>query len=267
MKATVSTVNKENSEEVSKDTQLPPPTVLEYILFPFFLLAFFGTLVFYDFVLKTISFVYPKAREWGAYHFNKWVLYSLKVVGTKVKIRGQEHLPESGPCVIVSNHQSMFDIPSIHVACKKLLPRFVAKIELGRGIPGVSACLRISNAALIDRSDAPQALKELKRFSDFIKQSKTSAVIFPEGTRARFHTPKAFKKKGTITLIKETAPVWIIPVSIQNSWKLQARKYGPLPLGVEIELYIHKPVFFEGNENSEQILDQIEHEIKSLLIN
>jgi 1-acyl-sn-glycerol-3-phosphate acyltransferase len=248
------------------DTRLPPPRILEYILFPFFILAFFGTLILFDIIIKIISLTFPKGKEWAALWFNTFVLYSLKVVGTRFSITGQEHLPSSGPCIIISNHQSMFDIPGIHVACAKLLPRFVAKKELGKGIPGVSPCLRISDAALIDRSDAAQALKEIKRFAKFIKETKTSAVIFPEGTRARFHTPRAFKTRGANTLIKESAPVWIVPISIQNSWKLQARKFGPLPLRVHIKLHIHPPHFIENDNLSEETILKVEQEIKSLLI-
>jgi 1-acyl-sn-glycerol-3-phosphate acyltransferase len=266
MKTSASSVESKPVKPETQGTGLPPPGILEYFLFPFFLLAFFGTLILYDIILKFVTWVIPFAKEWGAYHFNNCVLYSLKVVGTKVKISGQENLPDSGPCIIISNHQSMFDIPSIHVACKKLLPRFVAKKELGRGIPGVSTCLRLSGAALIDRSDAQQAVREISRFGKFIRESGTSAVIFPEGTRARYHTPRAFKKRGAIALMKEVTPGWIIPVSIQNSWKLQARKYGPLPIGVEIDLHIHKAVFLENPDEAGLILEQVEEEIKSLLI-
>jgi 1-acyl-sn-glycerol-3-phosphate acyltransferase len=266
MKTSTPAMNKESTKADNADTGLPPPGLAEYILFPLFLLAFFGTLVLYDIILKFVTWCVPSAKEWGAYHFNNCVLYSLKVVGTKVKISGQEHLPDSGPCIIISNHQSMFDIPSIHVACRKLLPRFVAKVELGKGIPGVSTCLRLSGAALIDRSDANQALRELKRFGEFIKESKTSAVIFPEGTRARYHTPKPFKKRGTLALMKEIAPVWIVPVSVKNSWKLQARKFGPLPLGVQIQLHIHPPMYLDSVSEAGKILDMAEEKIKSLLI-
>jgi 1-acyl-sn-glycerol-3-phosphate acyltransferase len=250
-----------------EDTILPPPSILEFILFPFFILAFLGTLILFDIIIKIISFTFPKGKEWVALWFNTFVLYSLKVVGTRLSVIGQEHLPPSGPCIIISNHQSMFDIPSIHVTCRKLLPRFVAKKELGKGTPGVSACLRISDAALIDRSDATQALREIKRFGKFIKETSTSGVIFPEGTRARFHTPRAFKTRGVNTLIKETAPIWIVPITIQNSWKLQARKFGPLPIGVNIILNIHPPHFIKNADHSEETILKVEQEIKSLLVN
>ena len=249
----------------NKEDHLGKKNLLEYLLFPIFIFSFFFVIITFDIILKIIRLFIPSLKEWGAYAFNKSVLLSLKTIGSSLEVSGEENLPPSGPSIIISNHQSMFDIPSIHVTCKKLLPRFVAKIELGKGIPGVSACLRISDAALINRSDSGQAVKELRRFAKFIKESKTSAVIFPEGTRARFHTPKPFKKKGSLLLIKETAPVWIIPISIKNSWKLQARKYGPAPLGVKIKLHIHPAVFFNGEGDLDKIFEKIESKIKSEL--
>lgn len=266
MKTKTSEVSTGSTNNMTNSPSLPKPGILEYILFPFFLIAFLGTLLLFDLVIKVTNRLFPSKKEWAAYQFNKFVLLSLKVVGTSLSISGRENLPDSGPAIIISNHQSMFDISSIHVACKELLPRFVAKIELGKGIPGISACLRYSDAALIDRSDTMQALRELKRFAAFIKESKTSAVIFPEGTRARFHEPKPFKKRGTISLLKDTTPVWVIPVSVQNSWKLQARKYGPLPIGVKIKLHIHEPIYLEKGADIDHVFDTAESKIKSLLI-
>ena len=68
------------------------------------------------------------------------------------------------PLIIVSNHQSMNDIPPIIWYMRKYHPKFVSKIELGKGIPSVSYNLRHGGSALIDRKDSKQALVAIARF-------------------------------------------------------------------------------------------------------
>lgn len=245
------------------EAALPPPSLLEYILFPFFILAFLFTLLSFDLIQRIHFIVHPKSIELSFVWFNRFILYSLRVLGTKLSITGQNELPGEGPAIIISNHQSMFDISSIHVAAESLRPKFVAKKELGKGIPGVSKCLRYSGAALIDRNDPLQALPEIERFAKLLKEKKTSGVIFPEGTRARSGTVKSFKKRGPVTLMEAARPIWVIPVTVQNSWKLQARKFGPIPFGVVIEVTIHEPIFLDDTKSAKEVFRHAETVIRS----
>ncbi|HMO17933.1 MAG TPA: lysophospholipid acyltransferase family protein [Oligoflexia bacterium] len=261
MSNTKTTTQDENLND-SPEALLPPPSIAEYLVFPFFLIAFISTLILFEIIQRANKLIYPKNTEYSILWFNRFVLYSLRIALVRLHIEGKEKLPKEGPAVVISNHQSMFDISSIHVAVAELKPRFVAKKELGQGIPGVSTCLRYSNAALIDRSDPAQALPEIERFAKFLKEKKACGVIFPEGTRARSDSIKSFKKRGPLTLMDAVKPAWIIPVTIQNSWKLQARKRGPLPLGVDINLKIHTPLFLEENGNSNDIFRKAESMIR-----
>lgn len=240
------------------------PSYLEYILFPIFLFFFLSTLLLFELIQQIVKLTNPslKTIDFCSLWFNKFVLYSLKVVGTRIEVTGQENLPETGPAVIISNHQSMFDISSIHVSCAKIRPRFVAKFELSKGIPGISTCLKLSKAALIDRSDPSQALPEIQRFGVFIKESKTSGVIFPEGTRARGSELKEFKKRGAISLLEQVTPAIVIPVCVENSWKLQARKYGPLPIGVTIRIKILESIPLNSPEDAKFVYRKVENLIK-----
>ncbi len=55
------------------------------------------------------------------------------VVGVllRPRVRGREHLPASGPLLLVSNHQSFWDIPVLGYAQPRII-RFMAKSELFR---------------------------------------------------------------------------------------------------------------------------------------
>ena len=54
--------------------------------------------------------------------------------------------------LIVSNHQSLADIPAVTVCFPRHPVRFVAKRELRRGIPYISRSLRFGRSALVSRT-------------------------------------------------------------------------------------------------------------------
>src|SRR5258705_514090 len=69
-----------------------------------------------------------------------------------------------------------------------------------------------------------------KKMADYIEKHKRSAVIFPEGTRSRDGVPKEFAQTGLKILCKNATSAHIVPISINNSWKLL--KYGTFPYGL-----------------------------------
>lgn len=75
---------------------------------------------------------------------------NLALAGVKVRVNLPAELPTGRPVILVVNHQSMFDIPVLKWHLRQLHPRFVSKVELGRGIPSISAVLRYGGAALIN---------------------------------------------------------------------------------------------------------------------
>ena len=65
--------------------------------------------------------------------------------------------------MIVSNHQSIADIPALAICFPHHGLRYVAKRELGRGIPYISQNLRVGGSALISRTGKfDQGQKELR---------------------------------------------------------------------------------------------------------
>tara|TARA_B100000809_G_C15085012_1_gene511108 strand:- start:654 stop:1286 length:633 start_codon:yes stop_codon:yes gene_type:complete len=167
---------------------------------------------------------------------------SLFILGVFVSVENNQNLPENTTLIFVSNHQGMFDIPPIIWAFRKYHPKFVSKKELGKGIPSISFNLRHGGAALIDRKDAKQAISTLGTFAKNIHKNKWSAVIFPEGTRSRTGEPKKFATNGLKMLVKYNKEGYIVPLTINNSWKVF--KYGKFPLGIgaPISIITHKPI-------------------------
>ncbi len=142
----------------------------------------------------------------------------------------------------MSNHQSTYDIPPIFWYLRKYHPKFVSKIELGKGIPSVSYNLRHGGSVLIDRRDPRQALKALSDFGAYIEKKNHSAVIFPEGTRSRNGVPKRFSENGLKMMVKKASSSYVVPISINNSWKIV--QHGTFPLGIfnKITFDVHKAI-------------------------
>lgn len=173
----------------------------------------------------------------------QWFLMrSANVLGTTFDCIGREKLPVDKPIVYVSNHQSMFDIVSIIWFLKATHPKFVSKKELGKGVPSVSFNLKYGGSVLIDRKDPKQALPAIKGLGQYIQKYNRSAVIFPEGTRSKNGTPKSFAENGMKMLCKFAPDAYVVPLTINNSWKLFRYGIFPMGLGSKITLEVHEPM-------------------------
>ena len=168
-------------------------------------------------------------------------------------------MPEKGPLIIVANHQSMYDIPPMIWHLRKYHPKFVSKKELGKGIPSVSFNLRHGGSVLIDRKDRRQAMRAIADMGSYIEKTGHTAVIFPEGTRSRDGHPKPFRTIGLKILIENAPSAHILPVSINNSWKML--RYGKFPLGIgnHIRFELHSPL--PARDSTKETLVAVEKQI------
>jgi 1-acyl-sn-glycerol-3-phosphate acyltransferase len=162
------------------------------------------------------------------------------VLGTNYKIENRESIPKGVPIIFVANHQGMYDIIGMIWFLRKFHPKFVSKIELGKGIPSVSFNLRHGGSVLIDRKDPKKAIPLIKGLSEYIEKSKHSAVIFPEGTRSKTGKPKEFAQSGVKILCKYAPSAYVVPITINNSWKFFRFGIFPYGLGNHITFTIHK---------------------------
>ncbi|PLB20500.1 MAG: 1-acyl-sn-glycerol-3-phosphate acetyltransferase [Flavobacteriaceae bacterium FS1-H7996/R] len=185
------------------------------------------------------------------------------ILGTRFTFNNPYQIDTNQPLIIVANHQSLHDIYPITWYMRKHHPKFISKIELGRGIPSVSYNLRHGGAALIDRKNPRQSLPALMKFGEYIETNKRAAVIFPEGTRSKNGEPKPFQTKGLEVLLKKIPSATVVPITINNSWKML--KYGkfPLGLGTHIAFTVHKPLKVSTFVNKEELINSIEATIKN----
>lgn len=166
----------------------------------------------------------------------------LYVIGNRCSYHNTQNLPIDKALIIVSNHQSMFDIIAISWFLRKHHPKFISKVELGKGWPSVSFNLRNGGSVLIDRQNPRQSIPALTKFSKYIAQQNRSAVIFPEGTRSKTGELKPFSTTGLKILLKNIPDALVVPVTINNSWKLLKHGSFPVNAGVNLSLTVQEPL-------------------------
>ncbi len=188
---------------------------------------------------------------------NWFLMRCTNILGTRYRFDNLHDIPTDRPLIIVTNHQSMYDIPPIIWHMRKHHPKFVAKKELGKGIPSVSYNLRNGGSALIDRKDGKQAIMAIGQLGSYIEEHHRSAVIFPEGTRSRTGQPKPFKPMGLKMLMRKSPSALIVPITINNSWKLLRYGQFPMGLGAYLKFKVHKPI--ENSTDADALIQKVEH--------
>lgn len=213
-----------------------PLSVLHYI-------AFGGVLlIFHPIQWIAFNVFGKKAHRRIVIIMNVLLTWSLYFLFSRVKFINKHPIPKGVPIIIVSNHQSTYDIPPMYKGFRKSFPNFVSKKELGKGIPSVSYNLRHGDNVLIDRSDPRQAINSLMKFGQKVQENKLTAVIFPEGTRGKTGLPKPFRESGLKMLVKKAPSAFIIPLSINNSWRLVRKGTFPLGVGIKVTMEAHTPI-------------------------
>jgi 1-acyl-sn-glycerol-3-phosphate acyltransferase len=241
--------------------------LLGYLLTPIHLLGFALSLV----IFHPIQWLCLKMGGYQAHKksvdiLNLFLLRSLWLLGTRTRFENEQDLPTDRPLIVVSNHQSMYDIPAFFWYLRRHHVKFVSKIELAKGIPSISFNLRHGGNAIIDRKNPRQALPALKAFAEYIEKNNYCAAIFPEGTRSRNGEPKRFSPRGLQVLMKYAPSAVVVPVTINNAWKLT--RYGKFPMSVGEKLHwkVHPYVETKGRKPDE-LLAEIEATIKAHITN
>lgn len=191
---------------------------------------------------------------------NMFLVRTTHLLGTRYIILNRDLIPDNVPVIFVANHQSMYDIPPIIWFMRKWHPKFVSKKELGKGIPSVSYNLRHGGSVLIDRKDSKQALGEIKKMGEYIEKHNRSTVIFPEGTRSKTGTPKKFSENGLKILCKYAPSAHIVPISINNSWKMVQFGQFSLGLGNQLTFTVHPSIAVKGIP-FEEIMEKTENAV------
>lgn len=228
------------------------------------LLFFLGLIVFHPVQWICFNLFGYQAHKKSVDFLNLYLLRVAHLVGTTFKVENRELIPEKVPLIVVANHQSLYDIIGIIWFLRKFHPKFVSKKELGSGLPSISYNLKHGGSVLIDRKDPKQAIPTIKKLADYIELHKRTAVIFPEGTRSKNGKPKEFAQSGLKILCKYAPSAYVVPLTINGSWKIAKFGIFPLGLGNRITFTVHKPLAVKDC-SFEDLMTKTETTIKSSL--
>jgi 1-acyl-sn-glycerol-3-phosphate acyltransferase len=129
--------------------------------------------------------------------------------GVTVDSVGTENVPADRPVILISNHQSHFDMLAILLTMPRPF-RVVAKRHLFY-IPVFGWCLSLAGMIPIDRENRAAAIQSLERAAERIRGGEP-VLFFPEGTRSHDGGLLPFKKGAFVIAMKAGAP--IVPVSV-----------------------------------------------------
>ena len=149
----------------------------------------------------------PIIRAWS------WCI--IHTCGIRIEMEGLENLRGIGPCVIVSNHQSLFDI----LASILMLPgevRFVAKKEILK-LPILGFILHKSENIVIDREAGGKAIR---RARDVVRHGY-SICVFAEGHRYNDNQVHEFSDGAAWLAIMNKLPC--VPMAISGTVAMMPR--------------------------------------------
>jgi len=231
-----------------------------------FLIAFGAILLIFDPLQRIARLFGSRPHEIVAGCLQASLVGALRVCGARLVVERSEGVRTRTPYILVANHQSMFDIPILGALLFTNFPKYVAKHTLAHWIPSISYNLRRGGNAIVDRGDRSQAVDAIRELGARAEERRVSAVIYPEGTRSRAGELKPFKPAGSLALLEAAPSLPVVPVTIDESWRLLAHDLRPVPFGVRIRVRFGDPIARDPGEDRMAIVEAARAEIERTLL-
>jgi 1-acyl-sn-glycerol-3-phosphate acyltransferase len=238
------------------------------------ILSWAGTLVFlpvfgailgvFDVAQRIARLFGQRPQEYVAGMLQAALVAAFRLCDTRLLVERAPGFASGASYVVVSNHQSMFDIAIIGALLFWCFPKYVSKRELGRWIPSVSYNLRRGGHVLIDRRDGAAAVAAIRRLGERAQAGGVSPVIFPEGTRARRGMLGEFRRTGTAALLEAASDVPVLPLTIDQSWRLLSHNMFPVPWGVRVRVRLGEPLARRAGD-TDDVLRRVRDEMEGTL--
>ncbi len=197
-----------------------------------------------------------------AFNISKlWAWTMLIVTGVKVRITGREKIKEGQQYVIISNHQSQYDILAL-VTSLQIQFRWVIKKEL-LYVPLFGWALYAAKNVFIDRGNKEKAIASINKAVNRLPKG-VSILVFAEGTRSKDGTLQKFKKGGFTIAIERK--MHILPVAVKGSRSILPKGSLVFNSGI-IDVVVCDPILVDGytHESIDDLINKthqvIEHEL------
>lgn len=183
-------------------------------------------------------------RAAGRWFGGTWGRGLLWAVPTRPNISGTENVDPALSYVIVANHLSLIDIPTLY-GWLPLDLKWIMKKEIRR-IPLIGSATARLGHIFLDRENHEAAVRELQQLKENL-QPGTSILFFPEGTRSRNGELQAFKM-GAFHMARDLE-VPILPVTLRGTDKILTPDGMDLHPGT-VRLIIHPAISLEQVRSS-----------------
>jgi 1-acyl-sn-glycerol-3-phosphate acyltransferase len=171
-----------------------------------------------------------------------------RIYGRPIRVSGLQNIRPGQAYIIVSNHQSLADIPV--VSQLRIDAKWIAKSELFR-IPGVGWMFQMARDIPVDRSDRRQGGHALLMAARCLRQ-RCSVVFFPEGTRSPDGEVLPFIEGPFQLAIREQIP--ILPLVVDGTRDVLPRHSWIFGDVREIRLQVLEPVCVDGWQKQQSAL-------------
>jgi 1-acyl-sn-glycerol-3-phosphate acyltransferase len=180
-----------------------------------------------------------------------------------LKVKGLENLPEKGPYLLCSNHQSYID----PVVMGSLLPwrLFRTTFALGTSdIFGQGFMRQLAHWIRVVVLDPDANLIPAMRAGAYGLRQGLVLVLYPEGERSDTGKPRVFRKGAAILSIHEQAP--IVPVAIEGFYDAWPR-HQRWPKRANLRMAFGKPIVPPPvSEASDAAYDKLTTDLKARIV-
>ncbi len=189
-----------------------------------------------------------------------WARRTLEVAEADVFVEGLEHVRRDETYVVISNHQSSYDIMLLLHAFPGTL-RMVSKKEMF-GVPFVGRAMAAAEFVSLDRSDRRRAREGL-RDAERRLASGVNVWIAPEGTRSTNGELLPFKRGGFMLALETGAR--ILPTTVIDSRRILPSKSVRVHKGQRAGVRFHAPVDPSafGHERRAELVEVVRSAIAS----
>jgi 1-acyl-sn-glycerol-3-phosphate acyltransferase len=185
-----------------------------------------------------VSIVYPLVKVPA-----RWLLRGT----TGLTAHGLEHVPDSGPFLLMPNHLSMVDPFLVQSVCPRVIHAMTKSTQFSRA--SMRWLLPRLGAFPVRRYRVdPQAVRTLLR----LLERGEGACVYPEGERSWDGRLQPFRKGALRVALRAGVP--IVPVGIRGSFEVWPRWLKRPRFGGTISVHFGEPIGVEA------ILDRVERD-------
>lgn len=167
----------------------------------------------------------------------RWSAAIVRRASIDLRIEGAEHATRGESFVLMSNHQSLYDVPVIYQSLDRRI-RMVAKKELFK-VPIWGRAMHRAGFISLDRQSRERSRSTLLA-SASILQTGTSIWIAPEGTRSKDGRLGPFRRGGFHLALQSGCR--ILPITIIGTRAVLPAKGARVSDGCQVRVVVHPAI-------------------------